>query len=59
LFGLLLIFGAVFECRGELKEINGKLGDANEHLDALETSVSSIDDKVEQEETDPETGAVI
>jgi hypothetical protein len=59
LVGLLLIFLAVYECRGVLREINDKLGDANEHLEALETSSSSIDDKIELGETDPETGAPI
>jgi hypothetical protein len=53
LFGLLLIFAALLECRRALKEIIDKLADTNEHLEALETSVSSIDDKVEQGEADP------
>jgi hypothetical protein len=53
LFGLLLIFAALLECRRALKEIIGTLADTNEHLEALETSVSSIDDKIEQEESDP------
>ena len=54
LFGLLLIFAALLECRSALRGIIDKLGDTNEHLEALERSVSSIDDKVEQEESDPD-----
>ena len=54
LFGLLLIFAAVLECRRAFREISDKLGDTNEHLEVLETSLSSIDEKVEQEELDPD-----
>lgn len=52
LFGLLLIFVTLIECRTALRRILSELSDTNEHLEELKTSVSSIDDRIEGSDTD-------